>query len=120
MPNRIADVKKIFIQHSNKESVKVLEWDVYTDRSLDPKPTANRAILTITLLNEVQKEYDLSTEEVQTFLTWFDERTKGNGLEEYAFEKKHGIKDHSLIELSILSTVKFLCLKLMNMLLKCN
>jgi len=48
---------------------------------------SERAILRVTLINEVIKEYDLSAQELKAFIDWYNARTNGTGLEEYAFEK---------------------------------
>ncbi|GLC88242.1 hypothetical protein [Lysinibacillus piscis] len=48
---------------------------------------SKRAILRVTLMNEVMKEYDLSAQELEAFIDWYNARTNGTGLEEYAFEK---------------------------------
>ncbi|WP_019911913.1 Kelch repeat-containing protein [Paenibacillus sp. HW567] len=52
-----------------------------------PEPSGDRAILTITLTTGLEKEYDLSAEEIKAFLTWYDERDAGKGLAKYAIDK---------------------------------
>ncbi len=51
------------------------------------QPTGDRAILTITLLNGTEKEYDLPITEVDAFLTWYDARDAGRGPGSYAIDK---------------------------------
>ncbi|OKP92497.1 hypothetical protein [Paenibacillus sp. P32E] len=51
------------------------------------QPTGDRAILTITLINGVEKEYDLPIAEVNAFLTWYDNRDAGRGPGMYAIDK---------------------------------
>ncbi|OXS66093.1 hypothetical protein B1B04_24420 [Lysinibacillus sp. KCTC 33748] len=89
LPNRISGVKKAYIWNSDGsskgEDYKVIEWDLYKDPSLDLK--SERAILRITLINEVIKEYDLSAQELKAFIDWYNARTKGTGLEQYPFLK---------------------------------
>lgn len=46
-----------------------------------------RAILTIWLTNGMEKEYDLSKDEVNAFISWFDAKDAGIGSAKYAFEK---------------------------------
>lgn len=46
-----------------------------------------RALLTITLSNKIEKEYDLSLLEVASFLSWYDARVEGNGPARYTFVK---------------------------------
>jgi hypothetical protein len=54
----------------------------------NPTPdTGDRAILTITLVNGVEKEYDLPMNEVEAFLNWYDQRDAGRGPGSYAINK---------------------------------
>jgi fibronectin type 3 domain-containing protein len=46
-----------------------------------------RAILEITMVNELVKEYDLSMIEVNAFLSWYDAKDAGSGPAKYAFTK---------------------------------
>ncbi|MEK4189961.1 hypothetical protein [Paenibacillus sp. FSL L8-0494] len=62
--------------------------------TVTPKPTAtpeqpsgDRAILTITLVNGTEKEYDLPIAEVDAFLKWYDSRDAGRGPGLYAIDK---------------------------------
>lgn len=48
----------------------------------------NNAILSISLVNGATKEYDVSMEEVEKFINWFEERSSGNGPSLYSFNKK--------------------------------
>jgi|GEM_PF-5099414 len=48
----------------------------------------NNAILSISLVNGATKEYDVSMEEVDKFINWFEERANGKGLATYSFNKK--------------------------------
>ncbi len=50
----------------------------------EPMPDQNRAILVITLVNGVQKEYDLSREEVNSFISWYDST---NGEKSYSINR---------------------------------
>lgn len=59
-----------------------------------PKPTStpeqsagDRAILTITMVNGKEKEYDLSITDVQSFLRWYELRDAGKGPGSYAIDK---------------------------------
>lgn len=51
------------------------------------QPTGDRAILTITLVNGTEKEYDLPMNEVKSFLEWYDQRDAGRGAGSYAIDK---------------------------------
>ncbi|WP_162636799.1 hypothetical protein [Paenibacillus odorifer] len=62
--------------------------------TVTPKPTAtpeqpsgDRAILTVTLINGTEKEYDLPMSEVEVFLNWYDARDAGRGPGLYAIDK---------------------------------
>jgi len=46
-----------------------------------------RAILSITMTNGFEKEYDLSMSQVDAFLAWYDEKDAGTGPARYAFTK---------------------------------
>jgi len=50
-------------------------------------PTPTRAILNITMTNGFEKEFDLSTTEVNAFLAWYDAKDAGTGPARYAFTK---------------------------------
>jgi len=47
----------------------------------------SRALLTIYLTNGQVKEYDLSSAELESFMTWYDTRAAGSGPARYAFTK---------------------------------
>ncbi|OKP92274.1 hypothetical protein A3842_02560 [Paenibacillus sp. P3E] len=51
------------------------------------QPDGDRAILTITMINGTEKQYDLPIAEVNSFLTWFDARDAGRGPGMYAIDK---------------------------------
>jgi len=48
----------------------------------------NNAILSISLVNGATKEYDVSMEEVNKFINWYEERANGKGSALYSFDKK--------------------------------
>ncbi len=48
----------------------------------------NNAILGISLVNGATKEYDVSMQEVEKFINWFEERSNGKGPSLYSFNKK--------------------------------
>ncbi|MBW7455741.1 discoidin domain-containing protein [Paenibacillus sepulcri] len=52
-----------------------------------PEPPITRALLTITMTNGNEKEYDLSTSELNMFLAWYDARDAGSGPAKYSFNK---------------------------------
>ncbi|MEK3874000.1 hypothetical protein NYE76_29550, partial [Paenibacillus sp. FSL M7-0831] len=53
----------------------------------EPEPKGNRAILTITLTTGLEKEYDLSMDEVNSFIEWYDAKDTGTGPVKYAINK---------------------------------
>lgn len=52
-----------------------------------PETSGSRAILTITMTNGLEKEYDLSMDEVNAFISWYDAKDAGNGTAKYKFIK---------------------------------
>jgi hypothetical protein len=45
----------------------------------------NRIMLTITMTNGLEREYDLSMEEFNAFITWYDTKAAGSGPARYTF-----------------------------------
>lgn len=52
-----------------------------------PEPTGNRAILVITMTTGLEREYDLSMAEVNSFINWYDTKDAGVGPSKYAIDK---------------------------------
>lgn len=48
----------------------------------------NKSVLSISLVNGITKEYDVSMNEVGKFINWYEERAKGKGNALYCFNKK--------------------------------
>ncbi|WP_024832784.1 Kelch repeat-containing protein [Ruminiclostridium josui] len=57
-----------------------------------PVITGNSAILELTMVNGVIKEYDLNAAELDSFLTWYDNSSTGVAPAYYIFNKKNNIK----------------------------
>ncbi len=55
-------------------------------------PAINPGILEITMTNGQIKEYDMTGNELQDFLTWYETRSGGTGKAYFAFTKKNNIK----------------------------
>lgn len=55
-------------------------------------PSANSAKIILTMTNGNVKEYDLTSNELKSFLTWFDNRSGGNDKAYYIFLKKTDTK----------------------------
>lgn len=51
----------------------------------------NYALLTISLTTGAEKEYELSADQVTTFLAWYDERSSGTGPAYYVFDKAYNV-----------------------------
>ncbi|WP_233475976.1 procyclic acidic repetitive family protein [Paenibacillus sonchi] len=50
-------------------------------------PTGNRAILVVTMNTGLEKEFDLSMDEVNSFITWYENKQAGTGKASYAIDK---------------------------------
>jgi len=46
---------------------------------------SGRAILVITMIDGSEKEYDLTIQEVNAFLNWYDTKAEGTGKAYYVF-----------------------------------
>jgi N-acetylneuraminic acid mutarotase len=55
--------------------------------TVTPPTGNNRALLVITLVSGLEKEYDLSMSEVNNFTTWYAARAAGTGAEVYTINK---------------------------------
>ncbi|MDR9852874.1 kelch repeat-containing protein [Paenibacillus sp. VCA1] len=53
----------------------------------NPEPIGERAILEIMLQNGVVKEFDLSMNEVQSFINWYEKKSEGQGPVTFAIDK---------------------------------
>lgn len=56
---------------------------IVTEKEAEPQPTPGKAILSISLVDGKTKDYDLSMEEVNKFINWYE--TKGSST--YKFDK---------------------------------
>ncbi|WP_310550333.1 fibronectin type III domain-containing protein [Paenibacillus glufosinatiresistens] len=54
--------------------------------------STDRALLTITLNNGFEKEYDLSMAEVNAFITWYEAKAAGTGPASFAIDKHNNNK----------------------------
>jgi len=57
-----------------------------------PEPTGERAILVVTMNTGLEKEFDLSMEEVNAFITWYENKQAGSGTASYAINKHNNNK----------------------------
>lgn len=53
----------------------------------DFEPKVGRALLVVTMSDEIQKEYELSIDQINAFITWYNTRATGSGLPHYTFNK---------------------------------
>ncbi|WP_025706468.1 hypothetical protein [Paenibacillus graminis] len=51
------------------------------------QPTGDRAILVVTMNTGLEKEFDLSMEEVNSFITWYENKQGGTGTASFAINK---------------------------------
>ncbi|MFC7558243.1 hypothetical protein ACFQ5D_05055 [Paenibacillus farraposensis] len=51
------------------------------------QPTGDRAILVVTMDNGLEKEFDLSMKEVNSFIAWYEGKQSGSGTASYAIDK---------------------------------
>ncbi|PYY29716.1 Galactose oxidase [Paenibacillus illinoisensis] len=62
--------------------------DPPTTSDPDPEqPTGNRAILVVTMTTGLEKEFDLSLQEVNDFINWYEAKQAGGGKALYAIDK---------------------------------
>ncbi|GJM70189.1 hypothetical protein HMSSN036_24050 [Paenibacillus macerans] len=79
---------------STNGALKTVEMiKIANDETPEPeKPSGNRAILVITLDTGLEKEFDLSMEEVNAFITWYENKQAGTGTASYAIDKHNNNK----------------------------
>ncbi|MCR8630866.1 fibronectin type III domain-containing protein [Paenibacillus radicis (ex Xue et al. 2023)] len=58
-----------------------------TPRGTITPPSSNKALLVITLVSGLEKEYDLPMSEVNNFITWYNSRAAGTGSEVFTINK---------------------------------
>lgn len=63
-----------------------------TDPTEPTQPTGDRAILTITMDTGLEKEFDLSMKEINSFISWYEAKQAGSGTASYAIDKHNNNK----------------------------
>nr|WP_077736079.1 PQQ-binding-like beta-propeller repeat protein [Bacillus sonorensis] len=58
-----------------------------TPESTPDQSSGDRALLVITMTNGLEKEFDLSMDEVNDFISWYDQKDAGSGSSKYAIDK---------------------------------
>ncbi|MFW5436873.1 bacterial surface protein [Paenibacillus apiarius] len=56
------------------------------------QPKGDRAILVVTMTTGLEKEFDLGMEEVNSFITWYENKQSGSGTASYAINKHNNNK----------------------------
>ncbi|MCR8630865.1 hypothetical protein [Paenibacillus radicis (ex Xue et al. 2023)] len=73
-------------QNTAGESSKSNEASATPQGTVTP-PSSNKALLVITLVSGLEKEYDLPMSEVNNFITWYNGRAAGTGSEVFTINK---------------------------------
>jgi|GEM_PF-3284638 len=55
----------------------------------NPAPNGDRGLLVINFVSGAQKEFDLSSNEIEDFLDWYEDRANGKGNESFMFDKQY-------------------------------
>ncbi|WP_256026389.1 hypothetical protein [Paenibacillus polymyxa] len=63
-----------------------------TEPTEPAQPTGDRAILTVTMDNGFDKEFDLSKKELNAFIAWYDAKDAGRGASFFAIDKHNNNK----------------------------
>ncbi|MGG4219016.1 SPRY domain-containing protein [Paenibacillus jamilae] len=63
-----------------------------SDTDGSSQPTGDRAILTVTMDNGFDKEFDLSKKELNAFIAWYDAKDAGRGASFFAIDKHNNNK----------------------------
>jgi hypothetical protein len=66
--------------------------NVVTATPIDTIIAGNRAVLELTMTNGIIKEYNLTSDEVANFITWYDNRSNGTDKSYYVITKTSNIK----------------------------
>lgn len=53
----------------------------------NPDAESGKALLVVTMSDEIQKEYELTKYQINDFITWYNNRASGAGLPHYTFNK---------------------------------
>lgn len=63
------------------------------DQKPDLTPTnGDRGLLVVTMITGLEKEFDLSMDEVNAFITWYENKQAGSGTASYAINKHNNKK----------------------------
>lgn len=92
LPEIVTGVSKVSLAHGDTgQPLRVYEFNVYDNipnQQPEPEqPTNDRAILVVTMTTGLEKEFDLSMQEVNSFIDWYETRQAGSGKASYAIDK---------------------------------
>lgn len=90
LPVAADGVSKISLVNTNANStVKVFEFNAYAPepQPQPEQPSGNRAIMVVTMTTGLEKEFDLSMQEVNSFIDWYETKQAGSGKASYAIDK---------------------------------
>lgn len=65
----------------------ITEQPPIEEPSTPEQPAGERAILVVTMVNGLEKEYDLSVSEVNSFANWYDSKSAGTGSARFIIDK---------------------------------
>lgn len=86
-----AVVNGVESEYSNEAFATPQEQEQPTPEPPEPttpeQPSGNRAILVITMTTGLEKEFDLSMQEVNSFIDWYENKQAGVGKASYAIDK---------------------------------
>ncbi|MCE5170845.1 hypothetical protein LQV63_16195 [Paenibacillus profundus] len=96
----LPEVKKVILKSGTYlANTPVREFNVFGSEvppekpeNPDPTPKGERAILVVTMSTGLEKEFDLSMEEVNAFITWYENKQSGTGTASYAINKHNNNK----------------------------
>ncbi|WP_338542841.1 hypothetical protein [Paenibacillus tundrae] len=95
----ISGIQYVQLKNNSNVDINLYEFDVFTtdptvpepqpqpEPEPQPQPDSNRAIMVITMTTGLEKEYDLSMQEVNSFIDWYEAKQAGSGRASYAIDK---------------------------------
>lgn len=78
---------------------KIARWtENFTSSSESTTPVSGEILLKIILSEEVEREYSISKSQLNSFVSWYDNRSKGTGALYYTFDKGFKRKDYLVFD----------------------
>jgi Laminin G domain. len=72
----------------------IARWTSDFDPETPNNPDSGKLLLTVTLAEEVEREYDLTKDQADAFVNWYTARSSGTGAAFYTFDKIFNRKDY--------------------------